>query len=67
MDIAVGATVRHTVSITSLNKPDPLTFEVYKKGSQRLGKINGQQSMEIQPRSKPLVSLWKLNFGKYLF
>ena len=67
VDVPVGATVRYTVTVSSLTKPDPLNFKVYKKGTgQQLGQINGQQAMQMQPLLKPLVSLWKLNFGKFL-
>ena len=65
LDVDRGAKLRQTIAFSSLTKPSPIVFNVYKKGTQELGTINGQQSLEAQPLEKALVSLWKLNFGKF--
>uniref|UniRef100_A0A7M5UND3 VWFA domain-containing protein n=1 Tax=Clytia hemisphaerica TaxID=252671 RepID=A0A7M5UND3_9CNID len=63
-NIEPGQKQRYTISVKSYTEPPQLVFRVYKQGTDQLGTINGQMTLEAQPKENSLVSLWTLNFGE---
>lgn len=64
VDVDVGQKIRYVVSMSSLEKPEPVVFRVYRKGGDEIGQINRRLTWEVQPVEKPLLTLLTLNYGK---
>ena len=62
-NVEPGRKKRYTIYMKSYTEPPQMVFRVYKQGTEQLGTINGQLTLEAQPKENSLVSLWTLNFG----